>query len=287
MSTNATKGRLSASSDQWLWATDQQDNAVFAYDLGKRHYPHVATITDGVSTPAELTVDALGTLYVVNSGNGTITEYPVGARSPSITLSGVSAPIGVAVNASGDVYVSNIGTPSSIAIYRPGATRPWKFLVHRLIQVPVQMFFDPSGTLYVIDNETGVYTIAPGASRVRRVRLKKLGEQPSAIAQDPSTGSLLEGDAAPPDGTERARIYTPGKRRPPLELAEQSSVHGVTFGMLKGRVVAFVPAYGTGEPIYLFHEHAHEAFASITNDIRGINGVAIQPEPAADPLGTR
>jgi hypothetical protein len=197
-------------------------------------------------------------------------------------LSGLSYPLGVAVAPNGDVYVSNVGSPSSIVVFRAGSTSPTRFIVHRLIQVPVQMFFDPFGTLYVIDNATGVYTLRHGTSRPTLLRLKRLGEQPNAIAQDPSDGSLLEGDAAPPDNTDRAKLYLLGKLKPEYQLFEQSSVHAVTFGVVGGRVVAFVPAYGPSDPIYLFREHARKPFASIQNDIQGINGVAIQPVANAE-----
>ena len=64
------------SGDPWLYASDQLDNDVVAYDLAQPGFPVVQTISQGVSTPGEVALDAHGTLYVVNNGNGTVTECP-------------------------------------------------------------------------------------------------------------------------------------------------------------------------------------------------------------------
>lgn len=44
------------------------------------------TIANGVNRPTGLTVDAAGTIYCANVGNNTITVYPKGQTSPSLTI---------------------------------------------------------------------------------------------------------------------------------------------------------------------------------------------------------
>jgi DNA-binding beta-propeller fold protein YncE len=61
-------------------------NAVRTYNADGS--PATPTITDGLNFPGAIAVDALGTIYVANTGNNTITAYnPDGTRTkPTITL---------------------------------------------------------------------------------------------------------------------------------------------------------------------------------------------------------
>jgi hypothetical protein len=279
---NGAFGHRGSSADTWLWATGQLNDAVYAFDVNQSGYPIVATITQGVSEPIELTVDAAGTLYVANDGNGSVTEYPVGQTALSVTLTGVDAPYGVAVDASGTVYVANQGTPGSIAVFPPGRTSPTRYVVHRMIQAPAQMFFDATGTLYVIDCKTGVYTLANGTGRPQSLHLRHLGGQPFGIAQDPSDGGLIEGDAFPADGSNRARVYRAGHRRVEYGLDETITVHAVAVGRLGGKTAYVVAAYGPGDPIYLYRKNRRRPYDQINNSILGINGIAFQSQSPAD-----
>jgi hypothetical protein len=44
------------------------------------------TITSGIDSTRGAAVDANGTLYVANEDNSTVTEYPEGTTSPSVTI---------------------------------------------------------------------------------------------------------------------------------------------------------------------------------------------------------
>ena len=116
-----------AVSDPLLWATDQLDSTVTAFDLARPGAPAVMTINDGINSPRGVTIDSHGTLYVANaaSGSGYVAEYPLGQTSPSAILSGLSEPNDIAINPNGNVYVSNDGTPASIVVYKPGKTKPY------------------------------------------------------------------------------------------------------------------------------------------------------------------
>jgi len=274
----ATRVGIAASTDPWLWASGQLDNAVVAYDLAQSGYPAVASITQGVSAPAGITLDAHGTLYIVNNGNATVTEYPAGQSSPSTTLTGLSDPIGVAVDVNGDVYVTNVGAPSAIVVFKAGHTKPSRYITDRHIQVPCQIFFDAARTLYLMDVKTGASTMAYGTRHFTPLHLKRLGGQPVALAQGPTTGELYEGDAAPGNGfSDRARAYAPGKQRPAYSMFETVSVHWITVGSVGSEDIVFVPAYGTELPIYLFHLSRRQPFAVLSNGLHGINGVAFKP----------
>src|SRR5579864_5780495 len=61
-------------------------NAIESFPAGVASpQPHVA-IRDGINRPTAIAVGGSGTLFVTNTGNGTITEYPPGATKPNFTL---------------------------------------------------------------------------------------------------------------------------------------------------------------------------------------------------------
>jgi sugar lactone lactonase YvrE len=107
-------------------------------------------ITNNIDYPGAVAVDAAGTLYVPNFGNGTVTEYPAGSTSPTVTISnGISYPQGAAVDAAGTLYVVSDG--SSVAEYPAGSTAsssPSVTLTNG-IDFPNGVAVDAAGTLYV------------------------------------------------------------------------------------------------------------------------------------------
>ena len=106
-----------------VYIADHHANAVYIYNQGAN--PHqLGEITDGVNGPEGLAVDTSGTLYVANQLGDTITEYPSGSTSPSVTLrDGIEDPSAVAVDSSGRLYVSE-GTNGEILSYPPGGKKP-------------------------------------------------------------------------------------------------------------------------------------------------------------------
>jgi hypothetical protein len=90
-----------------LYVTDQTSNAVDIID--DRNYRDVGSITTGISTPGGVFLDKRGNVYVANSGGGTVTEYPPGQTSPSVTYSaGMVYPAKVTVDSHGDVFETDV-----------------------------------------------------------------------------------------------------------------------------------------------------------------------------------
>ncbi len=123
--------RGGAHSKQLVYVSTQYDSvgAVNIYSVKGQGQQPIGTITTGISLPAGLAVDAAGTLYVANSGNNTVTVYPPGQSTPSVTYSeGIGTPLSVAVGHDGTLYVANeTGSPSgtgTITEYPPGSTTP-------------------------------------------------------------------------------------------------------------------------------------------------------------------
>lgn len=82
-----------------------------------RRLREVATITDGIDGPQDVTIDTDGNLYVVNTVGDNIAEYPSGASSPSFVYNaGMVFPVTMAVDRAGHVYEADQGNRSGNGI---------------------------------------------------------------------------------------------------------------------------------------------------------------------------
>src|SRR5579864_8144684 len=90
-----------------LFVSDYAGNAIRIYSAYRGNQPPIGSITNGIAGPIGLAVDSSGTLYVTNSSNNTITEYPRGATTPGVTISnGLNYPTAIAVSPTGIIAVS-------------------------------------------------------------------------------------------------------------------------------------------------------------------------------------
>jgi sugar lactone lactonase YvrE len=107
-----------------------------------------------------------GTLYVANASGGaighrtapSITEYPQGATSPSVTIndSNITSPVAIAVDPSGNIYLAN--EDGTIPVYGPGASAPpIRTLSDPSVLFPSSMVADKTGGLYVYDDDDNDY----------------------------------------------------------------------------------------------------------------------------------
>jgi hypothetical protein len=107
-----------------LYVTDYTASIVLIYKQGNTGGGPIGEITDAIAQPQGDAVDASGTLYVANEGNNTVTEYPAGSSTPSVTLSnGISRPLDVSVDSKGIVYITE-GSAGKILEFKPGSSSP-------------------------------------------------------------------------------------------------------------------------------------------------------------------
>jgi sugar lactone lactonase YvrE len=111
-----------------------------------------------LSNPAGVTVDALGNLYIADTGNNRVVYLPYNGSwnlaLASALGSGLSAPLATTVDASGNAYVASSGSGQ---IYRFPA--PLASGVQQLVAVgyskPSALATDASGSLFVVDQGNG------------------------------------------------------------------------------------------------------------------------------------
>ena len=264
------------SKDPWLYVSGD-NNSVLIYDLKKLGTPHIGTITAGLDVPGGIAVAPDGTLYVANHNNASTTVYAPGATTPTLTLTGLDAPQAVTLDQSGNVWVLNRGTNPGIAVYAPGATTPMKFITSSLLTVPNQMVFDPSGTLYICDDASGVSYLLPGPSQtVTSLNLQDYGYGPSGLTENPAIGNLYVSNWASPPG--RVSMYASGEQYP-MVVWEVKRVYGIDFlgfGLWGKHPAVFVPDADSPVVYVLKANLAKKPYATIAVDANAV-GVAYKP----------
>jgi hypothetical protein len=150
---------------QILFVADNPGDVVLMYDPKIPNPSAEGQITTGIDYPAGLAVDTSGALYVANEGNSTITIYPAGSTSPSLTISdGLSSPYGIAVDSSGNIFASNLGNDTVVA-YKSGATSPYESISFLSLGQPVGVAVDGKNNVWVAcDFTNSVYEIPAGSS---------------------------------------------------------------------------------------------------------------------------
>ena len=69
----------------------------------------------GLKTPTQVATDALGNVYIADSGQGKVLKYAAGSGASSTPVSigtGLTSPTGVAVDGAGDVFIADSGAGS-------------------------------------------------------------------------------------------------------------------------------------------------------------------------------
>jgi hypothetical protein len=115
-----------------LYAANYETGQILVFEQAKKGDVQTPkyTIDLGKGTaPEGITTDESGNLYVTNTKDNEVEVFPLGATSPSKTITaGLNGPQDVAVDASGNLYVSNqpgVGSGSDyISEYPAGSSSP-------------------------------------------------------------------------------------------------------------------------------------------------------------------
>jgi len=199
----------------------------------------VGTITNGISGPQGLAVDAGGKLYVANNGNNTVTVYPPGQINPSATYTNaVASPAGLTVGTDGTLYVANIaGAPDgsgSVSVYPPGHMNPSETLTLSG-WFALGTAVDSANNLYVLWFELStfsirVYKYAPGSTKGTDLRLEvPTGVLPALqLAFDGAGNLVLSFELGTGQLRELVVSFSPGSRKPSRVINLGSLGNGAT-----------------------------------------------------------
>jgi hypothetical protein len=226
----------------------------------------IRTITNGTSFPEALALDAGGTLYVGN--NGSITVYPPGATSPSLTISaGIGVPSAIGVDGSGTVYSAN-QTNNTVTEYAAGSASILRTISG--VNDPPGLAVDFTGKLvvsscYSCSGQGGgtdaVFIYAPGAT-TPMVSLNQVSG-PGAVAFD-SLDNIYVAEQAGLN-VYPVNVLNPASQLPvaPIELAINGN-NDLAESDISNSVSVFL--YANSNP-----------FETITNGVAGPFGIAATP----------
>ena len=143
-----------------LFVSDLNGAQVRIYPANVKNPTQSGSITQGVDLPINVAADKKGTLYVANNGNSSVTVYPFGQTSPSLTLTDqVVYPNGIAVDSKGTVYVTSGAYVGQCYVleFPKGATSP-SAQVNGL-GLPIGLAVDKDNNLYIADAASGSYKV--------------------------------------------------------------------------------------------------------------------------------
>lgn len=256
-----------------IYVSDFTANAVVIYPQGKTNPKPIGEITDGIAGPLGNFVDNHGTLYVANSSNNTITEYPPGATSPSVTLSdGINAPISVAVDRAGTVAVGEF-VSQTILEFAPGASSPSVTIT--LLTYPEGLAFDYGRHLYAAwnqNNGNGLSGHVSTCERLRSVCVDRgiVAGQSGGLALD-SSGNLILGDQT----NAAINVYAPGATAPTRTIAMPGH-DPIKFALDKAEKTLYV-ADIDGSQVLTYDYASGAQTGSISTGLESAWGVSLSP----------
>jgi len=100
--------RYPQSGEPLLYAATDNPGVIDIFPLTGPNQPQIGSISYGLETPWGLSLDVNNALYVANV-EGTVTVYPYGSTSPSMTYSHVGVALYALADSTGHVFVSGYG----------------------------------------------------------------------------------------------------------------------------------------------------------------------------------
>src|SRR5579862_3920045 len=145
-----------------LYVTDDYPSSVDIFPLTGPNQKQIGSIFDGVSFPWGLSIDSNKSLYVANHGNGTgtVTVYPYGSTTPSITYSPFGAALYALADSAGHVFVSGWNEHHQGHVIEFNAGRNRVIAHQRLGSETDGMAEDGQGNLYVAYRAGGKFRIS-------------------------------------------------------------------------------------------------------------------------------
>jgi sugar lactone lactonase YvrE len=276
-----------------LYVSDLQAEAVelFAAYEGNNP-PESGTITQGIDNPTNIAIDKSGTLYVAYNGNNTVTEYPLGATSPSITLSNeLVDPNGIAVDSKGTVYVTSGSSVGSCYVleFPKGSSTP--SVQVNGFDLPIGLAIDKNDNLYVGDASANkVYEVPKGTTTPENLNLSELGD-PTGLAFDREQNLWVSNDEPQYEGSYivfAVHGFKLGQTAPFATIQNHCSYFGCGQGYLDGPYAIGIDARDTlyagnsfnfpGDVTsYKRPSHKQKLFETFSQDIQVPAGVAIYP----------
>ena len=205
-----------------LYVGDDNLNAIDIFPLTGPNQKQIGSISDGVQGPWGLSLDSIKSLYVANTGGGgydrggsdTVTVYPYGSTSPSMTYSPFAAALYALADSVGHVFVSGWNQHHQGHVIEFNAGRNRVIANQRLGSETDGMAEDGQGNLYVAYRGKVTGSIAEFGPKLTHKR--HLGiriDQPQGLLVD-SSGNIIVVESA----ADRIDVFPPGAKTPSVTV---------------------------------------------------------------------
>jgi sugar lactone lactonase YvrE len=262
----------SAKTQATLFVSDLDSQTIELFPANAKKPKQSGSITDGLSEPVNDAVDSTGTLYVANNGNSTVTEYPLGSTSPSVTLSTeLVNPNGIAVDGAGTVYVTSGAYVGQcyVLVFPKGATSPSEQI--NGLDLPIGLAVDKKGDLFVGDAvANAVWEVPKGSTTPKNLNLTELSD-PTGVSVDPD-GHLWVSNYS----SDEALEFKVGNTKPvKIVNSSLSSPYSIAFGKTGSMYIGNSGQY-PGD-VSAFKKNKTSPYASISSGNPA--GLAVYPPP--------
>jgi hypothetical protein len=271
--------RYPQTSQPLLYVANDYPSSIDIFPLTGPNQPQIGSINNGVDRPLGLSIDSNKSLYVANEphlsyGWGTVTVYPYGSTSPSMTYSKVGRALYALPDSTGHVFVSgqnNWAGVGHVLEFDAGHNRV--IARERLGYETDGMAEDGQGNLYVAFRGKAHGSIAefgPGLSNMRRLRMNV--DQPQGLLVD-TAGNIIVVESA----ADRIDVFPPGAKTPSVTVTISGTGNLTELSMQNSETTLWVSAEGGvvySMPYPLTASTVPTEYEQIN---AGFNGIAVTP----------
>ena len=229
-------------SDALLYVADDSSGAIDIFPLKKPNQRQIGSISNGVSAPWGLSVDSNRSLYVANGGygTGTVTVYPYGSTSPSITYAPMYRALYGLADSAGHVFVSGYNHHRKGHVLEFNAGHNYVIAHQQLGFETDGMAEDGQGNLYVAYRGKASSSIAEFGPDLTNKRILGMTlDQPQGLLVD-SAGNIIVVESA----ADRIDVFPPGATTPSVTVTISGIGNLGELAMQKSETTLWVSSEG-------------------------------------------
>ena len=260
--------RYPQSSQPLLYVGSDNPSAIDIFPLTGPNQQQIGTISNGVGAPWGLSVDSNKSLYVANAGNGTVTVYPYGSTSPSMTYSTTYRVLYAVADSTGRVFVSG---QNRLLEFKAGRNR---VIAHKQLGFETDgMAEDGQGNLWVAyrgKRSGSIAEFGPGLTHKRHTGIRI--DQPQGLLVDRAGNIIVVESAA-----DRIDVFPPGATTPSVTVTISGIGNLAELAMQNSETTLWVSSesgYVYSMPYPLTPSTIPTEYEQITEES---NGVAVSP----------
>jgi hypothetical protein len=260
----------------YVGSDNASPSAVDIFPLTGPNQGQIGSITNGVHGPWGLSIDANNALYIANANYGTVTVYPYGSTSPSMTYSHLGLALYALADSTGHVFVSgyNRHHVGHVLEFNAGSN---DVIAHQHLGTEADgMAEDGQGNLYVAYRGSGKFRrssiaeFAPGLKNKRHLVMAI--EEPQGLFVDRAGNIVVVESVA-----DRMDVFPPGATTPSVTVTISGIGNLAELAMQNSETTLWVSSEGGyvySMPYPLTSSTVPTEYETIS---RESNGVAVSP----------